>query len=295
VSELPDLLGQVARLALPLVLATLSEVVAERAGVVNLALEGIMLAGALSAWLVAAGGGGGALAPALLVALVTGMALAALLALFVVRLRANAIVAGTAIHFLCLGATGLLFERFKGAASVTTFRQLGGAAAWAPYVGALLLVGATLFLLERTRFGLHLRAAGDSPAALRAAGGSPGASRVAALLIAGALAGLAGATLTTVLTGAFVDGMTAGRGFLALGLVLFARWNALGALAAGLFLGAAFTLELRASTLFAAASTKGALTFALRALPYLLVITALALAPRRTSAPAALGRSHDEE
>ena len=276
-----DLLAQILRLALPLALATLAEVIAERGGVVNLALEGMMLAGAFVAWLVAAGGGPPSLAPALLAAMASGVALSALLAFFVVRLRSNAIVAGTALHFLCVGGTGLLFERWKRSESVTTFGEIGGAAAWLPWAGALLLAVATVGMLDHTRFGLALRAAGDAPEALRAAGGSPGRARTLGLLIAGAIAALAGASLTTVLTGTFVEGMSAGRGFLALGLVLFARWNAFGALAAGLFLGGAFALELRGSTLVSDPASAGALVFALRAFPYLLTIAALALRRRR--------------
>lgn len=159
-----DLVLQWLRLALPLVLATTSEVVAERAGVVNLALEGMVLAGALAAFLVAAGGGGGALLPALLVAALVGVALAALLALLVVRLRAPPIVAGTALHFLCLGGTALLFERLRGDAAVTPFSELAAPLPALPYVAAALLVGATFLFLERTRAGLAVRAAGENPA-----------------------------------------------------------------------------------------------------------------------------------
>jgi simple sugar transport system permease protein len=289
-----ELLLQVLRVALPLVLATTSEVVAERGGVVNLSLEGTMLCGALTAFLVAAGGGGAMLLPALLAAALVGVATAALLALFVVKLRADAIVAGAALHFVALGATGLLFERMKTSASVTTFSTIGrdgeggGFVAWLPYLGELALVVGVTWLLQRTRLGLAIRAAGDAPAALRAAGGSPARARVVALLIAGAIGGLAGATLTTVLTGTFVEGMTNGRGFLALALVLFARWNALGALAAGLFVGGAQVLELRVH--FDAAQR--GLVFGLRALPYVLTIAALALSgSRRADAPGALGKS----
>jgi len=286
-----DLLAQAARLALPLVLATLSEVVAERGGVVNLGLEGMMLCGALTAWLVAAGGGGAALGPALLAALLVGLLVALLLSFFVVRLRADAIVSGAALHFACLGATGLVFERCKRSAGVATFAELGGAWPAVPWVGTLAIVAVVLAFLHGTRAGLAIRAAGDGPAALRAAGGSPARARVHALLLAGALAGLAGASLTTVLTGTFVEGMTAGRGFLALALVLFARWNPLGALAAGLFLGSLFALELHASALAATPGAAGALSFALRALPYLLCIAALALVGGRPdAAPRALGR-----
>ena len=289
-----DLLFQAARLALPLVLATLAEVVAERGGVVNLALEGMMLVGALTAWLVGAGGGGAALGPALLAAVAASLLVTLLLALFVVRLRTDAIVTGTTLHFVCFGATGLLFERLKRSASVTTFADLPAPWPAVPWLGTLALVAAILVLLFRTRAGLLLRAAGDGPAALQAAGGSPARSRTLAILLAGAIAGLAGASLTTVLTGTFVEGMTAGRGFLALALVLFARWHPLGALGAGLFLGGMFALELHASTLAATPGGVGALTFVLRALPYLLCIAALALVGGRPdAAPRALGRPLD--
>ncbi len=288
-----ELLAQWLRLALPLVLATTSEVVAERAGVVNLALEGMILAGALAAWLVAAGGGAAALGPALLVALLTGVALAALFALLVVKLRASPIVAGTALHFACLGATGLLFERARGSAGVTTFAELSPSVAALPYVVSVLLVGATFLFLDRTRAGLAVRAAGESPMALRAAGGSPERARTLGLLVAGALAGLAGASLTTVLSGTFVEGMSAGRGFLALALVLFARWRPLGALIAGLFVAALFTLELRLGA--AAASDGGATVFLLRALPYAATIAALAVTGvRDRAAPGALNQPLDE-
>lgn len=290
-----ELAAQWLRLALPLVLATTSEVVAERAGVVNLGLEGIMLAGALAAWLVAAGGGAAALMPALLIAAAVGVALAALLALFVVRLRAHPIVSGTALHFLCVGGSGLLFERCKSSASVTTFTELPGLLPLVPFLAAGALVAATFLFLERTRAGLHLRAAGDAPNALLAAGGSPARARTLGLLVAGALAGLAGASMTTVLSGTFVEGMTAGRGFLALALVLFARWHAGGALVAGLFLGGAFTLELRIGAAAAGSTIGGAALFALRALPYLATIVALAIAgARRGAAPGALNQPLDE-
>jgi simple sugar transport system permease protein len=148
-----ELALQAARLALPLVLATLSEVVAERGGVVNLALEGTMLVGALAAWLVGAGGGGGALAPALLAAVLVGLLVARVQALFVVRLRADAIVSGTALHFACLGASGLVFERCKRSAGVTTFADLGGAWPRVPWIGTLLVVAVVLGFLFCTRAG----------------------------------------------------------------------------------------------------------------------------------------------
>lgn len=288
-----DLFQQWLRLALPLVLATTSEVVAERAGVVNLSLEGIMLAGALAAWMVAAGGGAAALGPALLIALLVGVAIALLLAALVVPLRAHPLVAGMALHFACLGGTALLFERWKCSAGVTTFSELAAPFSALPWIGTVVLVGATFLFLERTRAGLHVRAAGDHPAALRAAGGSPARSRTLGLMVAGALGGLAGATLTTVLSGSFVEGMSGGRGFLALALVLFARWRPFGALLAGLFVAALFTLELRLGAT-AAGSGHGAAVFVLRALPYAATIAALALRrDQQRGAPGALNEPLD--
>lgn len=293
-----ELALQVLRLSLPLVLAALSEVVAERGGVVNLGIEGMMLLGALVAYLVAAGEGPAALLLAVSAATATGVVVAALLAWFCVTLRCNQIVAGTGVHFLCLGASGLLFERFKSSASVTTFQELAFPGSALPYAGAFGLALLVHGLLFRTRWGLEVRAAGEAPHALTAAGGSPLRRRWSALLLAGALAGLAGATLTTVLTGQFVEGMTHGRGFLALSLVLFARWRPSGAVLAGLFLGTAFAFELHLTTAAAQQPTPSALTdgtvFALRSLPYALSIVALAvMGPRRWSGPLALGRAHD--
>ncbi|MBM4016591.1 MAG: ABC transporter permease, partial [Planctomycetes bacterium] len=234
-----------------------------------------------------------ALGPALLAALLVGMVIALLLAALVVPARAHPLVAGMALHFACLGATALLFARHPALGSVTTFDQLASPWRHAPWIGAALLPFGLAALLGRTRFGLHLRAAGDHPAALRAAGGHPARVRVLALALAGALGGLAGATLTTVLSGTFVDGMSGGRGFLALALVLFARWRPLGALAAGLFVALLMTVELRLGA-DAARHGQGFAVFALRALPWVATITALALRrPDRSAAPGALNEPLD--
>lgn len=287
-----DLLLQVLRLSLPLVLATLAETVSERGGIVNLGLEGMMLCGALAAYLIGAGGGAARLPWAALGGVLTGMLLAAVLAWLTVHRKAPQIVAGTAIHFLCFGATGLLFERFKSQARVTTFGELALPWSLSPYVGTLLLTALLAFALFRTRMGLLLRAAGEAPEALRAAGGSPTRARWTALLVAGALAGLAGASLTTVATGQFVEGMTAGRGFLALSLVLLARWHPWGALGAGLFLGLALTLELHLSARTAAEGGSNLMVFLVRSLPYGLTLALLAVfGSKRLRPPAALGRA----
>ena len=289
-------IGPTTRLALPLVLATLSETFAERGGIVNLSIEGTLSVGALVAYLVAAGQGAEALPFAIAAAAIAGATIGGVHACFSVGLRADMIVTGTALHLICLGACGVMFETGKRSGSVTTFGELDAPWSWTPWIGTLLLVSFGHWLLTRTAFGLRLRAAGEAPEALRASGHSPARARWSALCIAGALAGLAGASLTCVLTSEYVEGMTAGRGFLALGLVLFARWQPVGALVAGLFLGLAFAIELHLSTRAAFTGDSAGrdfLVFAVRALPYALAVAALALVPRRRlRTPAALGRSH---
>jgi simple sugar transport system permease protein len=287
------------RMALPLVLLVLAETLSERGGIVNLGIEGMALAGALAAYLVAAGRPPEYLPLAWMAAGLTGIALGVLTGYFVIERDSNQIVTGTAVHFLCLGGTGLLFERFKTSATVTTVHELPGPWPAVPYVAALGCVLLARVLLLHTAPGMRLRAAGESPAALRAQGGSPRRSRWLAIVLAGTLAALAGATLTTVLTGQFVEGMTAGRGFLALCLVLFARWTPLGSLVAGLFLGAALAAELRLSALLAEGRMPGAgefASFVARVGPYLLTVLVLAILGRsRLEAPRALGRGLGED
>jgi simple sugar transport system permease protein len=285
--------AQVLRLSLPLLLAVLSEVIAERGGVVNLGIEGMLLLGALVAYLVGAGSGAAMLPVAWLAAAAAGVLLAGLLGLLTVTAGCNQIVAGTGVHFLCLGASGLLFERFKSTASVTSFDSLPLALAAVPYVLPWLLAAGLAYGLFRTRIGLEIRAVGEDPAALRAAGVCPRARRFLALLLAGAIAGLAGATLTTVLTGQFVEGMTHGRGFMALGMVVLARWHPFGAILAGLLLGATMAIELQLTTVTLQrpdAADRDGIVFLLRCLPYGVTILALAVpGPRRWPGPAALG------
>ncbi len=282
---------QILRLSLPLMLAALSETVAERSGTVNLGLEGMMLSGAWTACFIAAGESPGMLIVAWAAASAVGLILGLLLALWTAWWRSDQIVSGWALHFLCLGGTGLLFERFKSSETVTTFSELSGAWSWVPYGATVLFAGLIFLWMFRTRSGLRLQAAGHSPQGLRATGASPAWARTMGLMVAGALAGIAGATLTTVLTGQFVEGMSAGRGFLALSLVLLARWHPAGALVAGLFLGTAFGLELHLSTADQLGDPSPLRELLLRSAPYLATILALAVAgPKRLRAPAALGQ-----
>ncbi|HEU5169579.1 MAG TPA: ABC transporter permease [Gemmatimonadales bacterium] len=287
------------RVATPLLLAALGETVAERAGVLNLGLEGAMLAGALASAMGSASGGPwvgvGAGAAA-------GAAVAAVLAAVVVLARANQIIAGTALTLACVGLTGAVYRQWivggGAGATVPTLDPLPvPALADLPLLGpalfaqpaltyaALLLVPAIWWALFRSRTGLALRATGESAAMARAAGASVRAIRFAATVFGGVLAGVAGASLVLAQVGAFAERMTAGRGYLAIAIVVLGRWHPAGAALAALLFGAATALQF----VFQALGLDVPYQLFL-VLPYALTLLALAGAVGRTRAPGDLGR-----
>ena len=287
------------RTATPLALAALGETVSERAGVINIGLEGSIVAGAFAALVAAGAAGTGA---GFLGAAAAGVAAAGVLALFAVLLRADQIITGTAVTLAALGLTGALYQTLYGA---------GGAALATPTIGPLPLpglaavpvVGPALFAqpattyavyllapalwwwLYRTSGGLALRAVGESPAAAAAAGVDARRVRVLATLAGGALGGIAGGTLVLAQVGTFAEGMSAGRGFIAIAVVVLGRWHPIGAALAALLFGAASALQF----LFQAMDWSVPYQLFL-ALPYVLTLLLLAFASRRSAAPAALGR-----
>ena len=287
------------RTATPLALAALGETVSERAGVINIGLEGSIVAGAFAALVAAGAAGTGA---GFLGAAAAGVAAAGVLALFAVLLRADQIITGTAVTLAALGLTGALYQTLYGA---------GGAALATPTIGPLPLpglaavpvVGPALFAqpattyavyllapalwwwLYRTSGGLALRAVGESPAAAAAAGVDARRVRILATLAGGALGGIAGGTLVLAQVGTFAEGMSAGRGFIAIAVVVLGRWHPIGAALAALLFGAASALQF----LFQAMDWSVPYQLFL-ALPYVLTLLLLAFASRRSAAPAALGR-----
>ena len=287
------------RLAVPLLLAALGETVAERAGVINVGMEGMMLAGALAGFAASfaahspwAGAGAAAIA---------GVALAALFAALTVGLGADQVVVGTAINILALGLTGVFFRALPqlNGATAASFTPLALPFRHPTVVSALLeqnalgglawaLVPLLWLLLFRTRWGLRLRATGERPSAADGAGVRVARVRVVATLIGGALAGLAGAYLSLGYTVGFGENMTAGRGFIALAVVILGRWNPFGVAAAALLFGLALALQFQ----FQATSTRFPYQFFL-ALPYLLTLLALLGRSRLGgAAPAALGEAY---
>jgi simple sugar transport system permease protein len=300
--DLASLVGFAAasvRVGTPLGLAAIGESIAEKAGVINLGIEGAMLAGAFGA---AAGAASGGVAMGVLMATVAGLTVAAVFAAVAVVARADQIIAGTAITLGATGLTGLLAQRILTgpALSLPTL-----ASAPVPVIDRIPFVGGTFFrqsiltyacylliplaswLLWRTRFGLQLRASGESPAAATAAGVRVGRMRTLAVLIGGACAGLAGAALVLAQVGTFTERMTAGRGFIAIAIVSLGRWNPWGVAAAALLFGAATALQYT----FQAAGTRVPYQLFI-ALPYLLALAALGVAVGRHRGPAALGQPH---
>ena len=296
--ELEQFLAATVRTATPLALAALGETVAERAGVINIGLEGAMIAGAFAAL---AGAHVGGVGTGFAAAAAAGALTALVFAFFVVRLGSDQIIAGTAVTLLTLGLTGTLYQTVYGAAgaalSVPTAVPLA-----VPGLGAIPGVGRALFAqpvatyalyalvplvwwwLYRTHHGLGLRAVGESPAAAAAAGISVARTRTLALLVGGVLGGVGGGTLVLAQAGTFAEGMTAGRGFIAIAVVALGRWNPAWVAVAALLFGGASALQF----VFQAMGW-GVPPQLFLALPYLLTLALLALSAGRGSAPRALG------
>ena len=292
-------LAAAVRVATPLLLAATGETVTERAGVINLGIEGMMLAGALAAALgasvaghwtgVAAGIGAGAV-------------LAAVFAAVVVVGRGDQIITGTAVTIGAVGLTGMIYRQAFGAGgaglnlptlepvAVPSLRGLPvlGAALFdqpAPTYLAVLALPVVWWALFRTRAGLMLRATGESEAMARAAGVRTGLVRAVATLIGGAFAGFAGATLVLAQVGTFAEKMTAGRGFIAIAIVVLGRWHPAGVGLAALLFGAATALQFLFQTLGWDVPYQLFLM-----LPYALTLLALAGLVGRVRPPAGLAK-----
>jgi simple sugar transport system permease protein len=231
-----------------------------------------------------------------------GAAMAAILGIVAVRLRADQILTGTAVTLAAIGLTGLLTPSLLGTANAALgVPTLAPAAvpglAAIPGVGPILfnqspltyltylLIPVACWLLLATRFGLELRAAGESPAAATAAGVRVVPVRIIGTVVGGAFAGLAGASLVLAQVGGFTERMTAGRGFIAIAIVVLGRWHPAGAALAAIGFGAATALQF----LIQAQGVAIPYQFLL-ALPYVLALAVLANRRARSRAPAALAR-----
>ncbi len=273
--------------ATPVALAAIGETIGQKAGLINIGLEGIMLVGAYFAMT------GTRLSGSVWVGIACGVLAGALLAsiqaIFTLRLGIDQVVAGTAVNLFSLGLTSTLFRIAFGSSG-----QLISLPKLTPVLGLDALVWLMLaaiplvaYLLSRTRWGLALRACGEYPDAAASAGLSVAAFRWQAAILAGAFGALAGVHLCLGITGSFAENYTNGRGFVAIALVTFGRWNPFGVLAAALIVGYAESLQFFLQT----KGTRLPFQFFV-ALPYLISLTVLIFMGRGTLAPQALGQPY---
>ena len=290
--------------ATPLLFGALGGIISERSGVVNIALDGMMLMGCyfgilganvFNSWVLGA-----------LLGMASGGLLALVHAYFSIHLRANQVISGYAINFLAYGLTGYLFVAHYGdngtPGTLPTVPNLSlpvvkhfaffgtaiGDANLLTWVG-LILVPTLWWFLFRTRAGLRLRAIGEQPIAASTVGLKVIATRYAAVIASGMLAALGGVYLADGFDGLFNFQMTDGRGFIALAAVIFGKWNPFGALAAVILFGLSSALAYRLETFSATLSTL------FQALPYLLTLIAVAGVIGRSRPPAASGIPYVKE
>ncbi|WP_332117189.1 ABC transporter permease [Azorhizobium caulinodans] len=298
-ATLTELLSATLRIATPLMFAALGGLLSERAGTFAVGIEGMMLAGAFGGALAALATGSTAMG--LLVSLLAGMALALIVAIATTRFRADQMVTGLAVNILSLGLTSFLLRGLFGGR--TPVIRLPTLPAWpVPLLSETPLLGPVLFrqpllvyagflmvipvavFLGKTRTGLMLRAVGENPEAAFAVGTNPQTVRILAILAGGAFAGLGGAVLSLQEVGTFTDGMTNGRGFIALAAIIVGRWNPFGAMAGCLLFGAVAALESRIQGWGLPVSS-----YVVQMVPYLVALALLAGIGRSARMPGAIG------
>jgi general nucleoside transport system permease protein len=299
VSALETFLEGTVRTATPLAFAALGETVAERAGVINIGLEGAIIAGAFGGFVAA---GSGSVWAGFLGAALAGVLVAAVFAFFTIRIRADQIITGTAISLLGLGVTATLYRQLYGATGAALSIPTMGITR-VPVLSSIPVIGSPLFAqpsityvlyalipavwwwMYKTHTGLGLRATGEDPRAAIAAGINAGKVQLLSILFGGMLGGIAGGVLVIAQAGSFAEGMSAGRGFIAIAIVVLGRWHPLGVAAAALVFGAASALQ------YFFQAMGWALPYqAFLALPYVLTLLGLAGIAGKASAPASLGK-----
>lgn len=306
---LVGLIGATLRVATPLIYATIGEVYTERAGILNLGIEGIMFLGAFAGFAVAAktadAGLAGYLWIGLLGAAIAGIIMGLLMGFFTVSLGVNQHVSGLGITLLSIGLSLFGFRLIFGESSVLPsvdpfpqFSIFGELPILGPifrqymltYIAFIILIPLAWWFLYRTSFGLQLRSVGENPEAADAAGVNVFLTRYLALTIGGALMGIGGAFLSLAQLGAFSPGIIAGRGWVCIALVIFAKWDPVRAMWGALLFGGVFALQLRLQTMGMDLPFEVFL-----ALPYLVTIAALAIAGRNVAYPGAYLKPYRRE
>ena len=282
------------RLATPLMFAGLGEYMAEKAGMINISIDGMMLAGAFSAILGATVTGSPVLG--LVFGILAGVLIAFVHATFSYRLTVNTYVIGLTLNLLVLGLTSFLLDALDlGSAQLSKFEipllsdlPIVGQAVfnqrWPAYL-LWILIPAVWFVMYRTRWGLDMRAIGENPSAVDATGIDVLKRQRQGLLIAGAFAGLGGAYLSVAEVGLFNQNMTAARGYVVIAAVIFGGWTIKGTIAGCLLFGAADAMRLALPALGFTFNAQ-----LLIASPYILALVAMVVFARRSRAPAAYGQ-----
>jgi ABC-type uncharacterized transport system permease subunit len=274
----------------PMALAALGELVGQKAGVINIGLEGSMLVGAFFGMLIAHSSGNPWLG------LATGTFAGTVTTLaggwFSVKLGADQVVVGTAINLLSLGVTSFLFRsKFGSSGQLLSLSPIPSYSRIDPITIFLLVsVPLVILMLSRTRFGLALRAAGEYPKAVEASGFSVARVRLSAVTISGFFAGLAGAYLSLGVAQSFAENMTSGRGFIAIAMVTFGRWRPGFVFLACIFVGALDALQYRVQSI----GWKVPFQLAI-AMPYVVALLVLAFVGKGAVAPSALAKPYIKE
>ncbi len=288
-----SLISSTIRLSTPLILAALGGLYAERAGVINIALEGLMLAGAFTAAAVTYGTGSPWIG--LLAGIVAGLAIASIHAVASIRYRADQVVTGTAINILMLGIPGFLSGALFLSSGSTPQIPKEHLIPWTPIVMAFAAVPITWYVLYRTPFGLRLRAVGENPEAADAAGIHVARVRYAGVLLSGGLAAIGGAYLSIGQSSLFTRNMTSGRGFIALAALIFGKWRPVQTMVACLFFGLTEAITIRMQGVVKLPSGEDIPVQFIQMVPYVLTIVVLAGFIGHSRPPRALGRPYQKE
>jgi simple sugar transport system permease protein len=281
------------RLSTPLVLAALGGLFSERSGVINIALEGMMLAGAFTAAAVtyAAGNPFVGLAAGML----AGMLIAAVHAVACIQYKADQVVTGTAINILMLGLPAFLSGAFFLSSGSTPQIPKEHLIPWTPIVMAVILVPLSWYVLYKTPFGLRLRSVGENPEAADAAGVPVARMRYAGVLLSGLLAGIGGAYLSIGQSSLFTRNMTSGRGFIALAALIFGKWRPVQTLLACLLFGFTEAVSIQMQGVVKLPSGDDIPVQFIQMVPYVLTIIVLAGFIGSSRPPRALGIPYEKE
>jgi general nucleoside transport system permease protein len=281
------------RLSTPLILAALGGLFSERSGVINIALEGMMLAGAFTAAAVTYAAGNPYVG--LVAGMLAGMLIAAIHAVACIRYQADQVVTGTAINILMIGMPAFLSGAFFLSSGSTPQISKEHLMPWIPIVIAFALVPITWYVLYNTPFGLRLRSVGENPEAADAAGIKVARMRYAGVLLSGVLAGIGGAYLSIGQSSLFTRNMTSGRGFIALAALIFGKWRPFQTLLACLLFGFTEAISIQMQGVVKLPSGDDIPVQFIQMVPYILTIVVLAGFIGSSRPPRALGIPYQKE